>query len=58
MEGLVTLREFILTLSKQRKNRHESLGAFVYWIEKDGCPRKWPFVKWEQKFEEFLHRKV
>lgn len=55
---LITLGEFILSLSKQRGNYFESLGAFNYWIQKQGCPKKWPYSFWKEKFDEFLTRKA
>lgn len=58
MPSLVTLNEFVLTLSKQRIHHFESLGSFVYWIKKDGCPNRWPFDMWKQKFDEFLSKKT
>ena len=58
MPSLITLNEFVLTLSKQRMHHFESLGSFVYWIKKDGCPNRWPFDMWKQKFDEFLSKKT
>ena len=58
MPSLITLSEFILTLSKLRSYYFESLGSFSYWIKKEGCPKKWPFDMWKAKFDEFLIRKA
>jgi hypothetical protein len=55
---LVTLGEFILSVSKQHTNCHESLGGFVYWIKKEGCPKRWPVQMWKDKFDQFLSRKT
>jgi hypothetical protein len=58
MPSLITLSEFLLTLSKQRTNYFESLGGFAYWIRKEGCPNKWPFDTWMDAFKKFLSRKT
>jgi hypothetical protein len=58
MPSLITLNEFVLTLSKQRTHYFESLGSFSYWIKKEGCPKKWPFEFWEKEFQRFLCRAV
>jgi len=55
---LVTLKEFVSSISKQHTNYYESLGGFAYWIKKEGCPKKWPYDFWLQKFNEFLERKT
>jgi hypothetical protein len=58
MPSLITLNEFVLTLSKQRTHYFESLGSFTYWAKKKGIPRKWPFDMWMDLFTEFLERKT
>jgi len=56
--SFITLKEFIRTMTARRVYKVESLHSFIYWIRKDGCPRKWPLKMWEMKFNEFLTRKV
>jgi len=54
--SLISISEFLNSI---RKNHPiESSGAFVYWMKKDGMPKRWPLKMWQDKFEEFLNRKV
>lgn len=56
--SLISLEEFVRTLLSKRQNPVESLNSFMYWAEKKGCPRRWPFDNWQEKFDEFIKRPV
>jgi len=56
--SLITLKEFVRAMTARRVYKVESLHSFIYWIRKDGCPKKWPLRMWEGKLIEFLTRKV
>jgi len=55
---LVSLNEFIQTVSKSHKYPLISLGSYTFWVKKNGCPKKWSFEKWEEKLEEYLGRNI
>ena len=55
---LVSLNEFIKTVSKSHMYPVNSLGGYVFWVKKNGCPKKWSYEKWEEKLEEFLKRNI
>ena len=54
--SLITINEFIGSVGKEHPV--ESLGSFIYWIKKQGMPKRWPIRMWREKFNEFLNRKV
>lgn len=54
--SLITISEFLNTIRKSYPI--ESAGAFIYFMKKDGLPKRWPLGMWKEKFEEFLTRKV
>jgi len=54
--SLVTLNEFLGTIGKEYPI--ESIGGFIYWVKKQGAPKKWPINMWKEKLNEFLTRKV
>lgn len=56
--NMISLEEFIRTMLANRKHNIESLNSFMFWIEKKGCPNRWPFEFWEKEFEKFLNRKI
>jgi len=57
-ENLLSLEEFVRTMVGKRRHPIESLNSFMPWIKKQGCPKKWTFSTWLEKFEEFYYRKV
>jgi len=54
--SLITISEFLDTTRKSHPI--ESSGAFIYYMKRDGLPKRWPLKMWQDKFEEFLNRKV
>jgi hypothetical protein len=58
MPSLITLNEFCAIMGKKKTYPIESIGGFVVWIQKKGCPKKWPLNMWEKELKEYTDRKV
>lgn len=56
MPTLVNFNEFLGSL--YRTQRFESVGGFVYWMKKQGIPKKLSVERWKEYFDEFVNRKV
>ncbi len=54
--SLINISEFLNSIKKTHPV--ESAGSFIYWMKKDGLPKRWPLKMWQEKFKEFLNRKV
>jgi hypothetical protein len=53
---LVSLNEFISTLN--RENRIETIGSFIYWMQRKGNLPKLSLEIWKKYFGEFVTRKT
>jgi hypothetical protein len=58
MPSLISLEEFILAMGKQKTYPIETLNSYCYWIAKQGHPKRWPYIMWLKRFEEFNKREV
>lgn len=54
--SLVRMEEFLQSISKDYPV--ESLGGFIFWVKRNGVPKRWPVHLWKQKLEEYLGRKI
>jgi len=55
---MCSVEEFIRNHLAKRSYPVESLNSFMFWMKRNGCPKRWPPIMWQDKLEEFLNRKV
>ncbi len=58
MQTMCSVEEFVRSNLAKRSYPVESLNSFMFWMKRNGCPKRWPPTMWQAKFEEFLNRKV
>ena len=54
--SLASMDEFLSTIKKNY--RIESLGGFIHWIQRVGRTPRMSIKQWNDKFNEFMTRKV
>ena len=53
---MIKIEEFLALI--KGKYHVESIGGFASWMKKTGMPRKLSFIRWGEKFNEYLKRRV